>query len=148
MESPLVPGAVGIQVLPVDGVSLDGAEGHTILVGGVAVDKGAPGEALAALLRRIEKGEVRASARGVVADTDVTEEAGATVAGAGGGAAGARGVGEPIGVVVEVFPWAVLDKLQGLEEGADGRGGGVEALEEEGAGLDAADYGVEARDGS
>lgn len=139
VQGPVVAEAIGPDVLPKDDVALDGTERDAAIAGLVAVDEAAPG---GVVVGDVEDGKICAAAGGALADADVAEEGGGALAAEAGGAVG--GVDEPVGVEVVVLAGGVADELDGLEVGA---GQAREALEGEGAGLDAPDDGVVEGDG-
>jgi hypothetical protein len=131
MQSPLIAPAVLVQILPKHGIAHDGAERDAVVIGLVAVDKVAP----LLVVWRIEHGEIGAAARDIVGGGDVGEKRRLPITAQR--RRGVRGrVSEPVGVVVVALALGVLDQLHGLEL----RPGHIEALEEQGALLDAADH--------
>lgn len=131
MQRPLVSPTIRQQVLPIHDIALNRPKGNARLVLFVAVYKLTP----ALIAGRVQDGKVCASARDVVG-LDVPKKGADAIAAQRHGCVG--GIGEPVGVKVVALRDGVLDELDGLEV----RLGDVEALEVEGAGLDAADDGV------
>jgi len=131
MKRRRIPTAILAQIHPEHRIPRHRSKRDAILPRLIAVHELAP----ALVARRIQDGEVRAAARDV-GRCDVDEERAQPVSAHGGGRL--RRGREPVRVVVVGLAAAVLHELQGLEV----RAGRVEALEVEGARLDAADGGI------
>lgn len=131
MQRPLIPSPVRHQILPIHDIALNRPKRHARLILLVTVNEPAP----PLVPRRIQDGKVGPAA-GDVVGLDVAEEGADAVAAQRRGRV--RRLGEPVGVEVVALRDGVLDQLDGLQV----RLGHVEALEGEGARLDAAHDGV------
>lgn len=134
VQRPLIPRAIVEQVRPKDGIPHDRTKGDAVLPRLVAVYKRTPPR----IIRRFHHGEICPATSNILSG-HIGEEGALSVA-AHGGRRLPR-VRKPVCVEMVALPRAVLDELQGLEI----RPRRVEALEQERALLDAADY-VVARD--
>lgn len=131
MQRPLVSPAIRQQVLPIHDIAFNRPKGNARLVLFIAVYKLTP----ALIPGRVQDRKVCPPASDVVG-LYVSKKGADAIPAQRHGCVG--GIGEPVGVKVVALRDGVLDELDGLEV----RLGHVEALEVEGAGLDAADDGV------
>ncbi|KAL1983944.1 hypothetical protein VTN96DRAFT_9718 [Rasamsonia emersonii] len=138
MERPPIPRAIPrVQILPEDGISRDGAERHARIPGLVAIDETTPSVVATIIIsssgRRIQQREIGPSTRSVLRRGDIDKERGEPVPAQVDGRL--RGGLEPVRMGLILFSELVAHELERLEM----RARDVQALEGEGAVLDAAD---------